>query len=127
MPDKQAKMGIPPHWQSYVTIESAAAEKSKGLGANIPMKPFDVFTSGRIAAIQDPGGAVFNVWEPKDNIGACIANCPGDFCWHELCTKDIEGSKTFCTGISKTGLGTRRTWKSSSIRASCAARAGWQA
>ena len=60
---------------------------------------FDVFTSGRMAAIQDPGGAVFNVWEPKDSIGAQLANCPGAFCWNELYTKDIEGSKTFHTSM----------------------------
>jgi uncharacterized protein len=101
LPAEQAAMGIPPHWQSYVTVESAeaAAEKAKGLGANILMEPFDVFTSGRMAAIQDPGGAVFNVWEPKDNIGAGIANCPGAFCWNELFTKDLEGSKAFYTGM----------------------------
>ena len=101
MPEEQAKMGIPPHWQSYVTVESAdaAAEKAKGLGANILMEPFDVFTSGRMATMQDPGGAVFNVWEPKDSIGAGIANCPGAFCWNELYTKDLVGSKAFYTGM----------------------------
>lgn len=53
LPAEQASMGIPPHWQSYVTVESAdaAAEKAKGLGATILMEPFDVFTSGRMAAI----------------------------------------------------------------------------
>jgi predicted enzyme related to lactoylglutathione lyase len=101
MPEAQASMGIPPHWQSYVTVSSAdeAADKAKGLGATVLMEPFDVMTAGRMAVIQDPGGAVFNVWQPIDNCGAALANCPGAFFWNELLTKDVEGSKTFYTGM----------------------------
>lgn len=101
MRKEQASMGIPPHWQSYVTVAGAdeTAEKAKALGGNVLADPFDVMTAGRMSVIQDPGGAVLNVWEPKENVGAAIVNEPGAFCWNELLTKDVDGSKTFYGGL----------------------------
>ncbi len=94
-------MGIPPHWQSYVTVVNFddAPESARNLSATLMAEPFDVMTAGRMAVIQDPGGAVFNVWQPVESIGAEIANTPGALCWNELLTRDIEGSKAFYTSL----------------------------
>src|SRR5688500_9266387 len=80
----------PPHWNSYVTVASAdeTAAKAKELGGSLFMEPFDVMEAGRMALIQDPTGAAFCVWEPRDAIGAQLVNEPGALTWNELHTPD---------------------------------------
>jgi uncharacterized protein len=89
--------GHPPFWASYVTVDDAdaAAAKAKELGANVMGEPFDVFESGRMAIIQDPQGAVFSVWQPKQHIGAGLVNEPGALCWNGLLVPDPEAAKQF--------------------------------
>ena len=38
--------------------------------------PFDVDDDGRMAVIKDPTGAVFALWQAKDNKGAGFTTCP---------------------------------------------------
>lgn len=96
-PQQQRDAGVPPAWQSYVTVESAdaAADKAKTLGAHVHAPPFDVMEAGRMAVIQDPQGAFFMLWEPKGHIGASIVNADGALCWNELATPDPDGSAGF--------------------------------
>jgi predicted enzyme related to lactoylglutathione lyase len=99
-PDEK-QMGIPPHWNSYVTVKSAdeSAKKAESLGGKIFAPPFDVMDVGRMAVIQDPTGAVFQIWEPKKHIGAMILNEPGTLCWTELTTTDTKAAEAFYTGL----------------------------
>jgi uncharacterized protein len=96
-PQQQRDAGVPPAWQSYVTVESAdaAADKAKVLGASVHAPPFDVMDVGRMAVIQDPQGGFFMVWEPKLHIGASIVNAAGALSWNELATVDLDGSAGF--------------------------------
>src|SRR5687767_11231234 len=89
MPEQEAQ-GIPPNWLSYVSVANAdeTADKAKAAGATILKEPFDVATYGRMAVIQDPTGAVFALWQPKDHLGAGIFNVPNSFTWNELMTTD---------------------------------------
>src|SRR5438132_6509893 len=89
--------GVPPHWGSYVSVASAdeAANRAKGLGAQILAPPFDVMDAGRMAVLQDPTGAVFMVWQANKHIGAKILNEPGALCWTELTTTDLRAAETF--------------------------------
>jgi predicted enzyme related to lactoylglutathione lyase len=100
-PQQQAEAGVPPLWQSYITVESAddAAAKAGELGATVHAPPFDVMEVGRMAVIQDPQGAFFQVWEPKGHIGAALVNAPGALSWNELASSDIEASKQFYSGL----------------------------
>src|SRR3954451_18038891 len=77
-PQQQRDAGAPPAWNSYVTVESAdaAVEKAKELGGAAHTPAFDVMTAGRMAVLQDPQGAYFMAWEPRDNIGAGLVNAP---------------------------------------------------
>jgi predicted enzyme related to lactoylglutathione lyase len=88
---------IPPHWNCYVTVESAdaTADRAQELGARILAEPFDVFDAGRMAGFLDPQGAILSVWEPKENIGAGLVNVPGALTWNDLISPDIEGSAKF--------------------------------
>ena len=42
---------------------------------------------GRMAILSDPTGAVFALWQAKNNIGAQLVNEANTFCWNELATK----------------------------------------
>ena len=88
---------MPPHWNCYVTVESAdaSADRARELGATLIAPPFDVFDAGRMAAFSDPQGAVLSVWEPKENIGAGLVNAPGALSWNDLITPDVEASASF--------------------------------
>lgn len=93
----QAEMGVPPTWNSYVTVESADASAARAaeLGATVHAPPFDVLTSGRMAVIQDPQGAHILLWEPKDHPGAGLVNAHGALSWNELATPDVDASARF--------------------------------
>jgi uncharacterized protein len=88
---------MPPHWNCYVTVESAdaAADRASELGATVVAPAFDVFDAGRMAVFQDPQGAFLSVWEPRENIGAGVVNVPGALAWNDLITPDVEGSIAF--------------------------------
>jgi len=93
----QRDAGAPPSWNSYVTVESAdaTADRAQKLGANVMAPAFDVFDAGRMAVIQDPQGAFFEVWEPKRHIGASLVNVPGAMTWNELASTDLDASAEF--------------------------------
>ena len=93
--------GAPPTWNSYVTVESAdaSADRANELGATVLSPPFDVFDAGRMSVIQDPQGAIFEIWEPRENIGAGLVNAPGALCWNELASPDLDASKAFYSAL----------------------------
>jgi uncharacterized protein len=95
--EEQAAQGIPPHWNVYVTVEEAeqAAKQAEAAGGTIVAPPFDVMEFGRMAVIADPTGAIFNVWEPKANIGAQILGEEGALSWAELLTNDTDKAGRF--------------------------------
>jgi len=57
--------------------------------------PFDVFTFGRMAVIQDPTGAVFSIWEARDHSGIGIESQAGALCWADLSTTDPDTAAKF--------------------------------
>src|SRR5215471_12697533 len=95
----EQKMGVPPHWNSYVTVENvdAAAKRAADLGAKVIAPPFDVMDAGRMAVLQDPTGAFFQIWQPQRSIGARVVNEPGALCWTELSTRDTKAASAFYT------------------------------
>ena len=101
MRPEEKQTGAPPHWNSYVTVKDVdeAVKKAQSLGAKVFAPPFDVMDAGRMAVLQDPTGAVFEVWEPKKHIGAMILNEPGALCWTELTTSDLKAAESFYTAL----------------------------
>jgi uncharacterized protein len=93
--------GIPPNWLSYVSVTSAdeSAARAKAAGATLLKEPFDVFTVGRMAVVQDPTGAVFALWQAGTHKGAAIYNVPNAFCWNELGTNDTEKAGEFYSNV----------------------------
>jgi predicted enzyme related to lactoylglutathione lyase len=101
MRPEERQGGVPPHWNLYVTVTSAdeAAKRAEELGGRVFVPPFDVMDAGRMAVLQDPTGAVFQVWEAKKNIGAKVLSEPGALCWSELTTRDTGAAETFYTAL----------------------------
>lgn len=87
----------PPHWNCYVSVESADATASRAsqLGATVLAEPFDVFDAGRMAVINDPQGAVVSIWQPKENHGAELVNDIGALAWNDLITPDTAAATSF--------------------------------
>jgi predicted enzyme related to lactoylglutathione lyase len=87
----------PPHWNCYVTVESAdaSAARASELGATIAAEPFDVMDVGRMAVIIDDVGAGLCLWEPKSHIGASLVNTSGSMTWNDLLTPDPGVSAQF--------------------------------
>jgi len=107
-PDER-QLGIPPHWNSYVSVENVdeTAARAKALGGSVLVPPFDVMDAGRMAVLQDPQGAVFQVWQAKRHPGARVLREPGALCWTELITSDTRAAEKFYTQLfgwgAKTG------------------------
>ena len=53
----------PPAWGPYVTVDKVdeSVERCQALGGRLCAGPFDVPGVGRMAVLQDPQGAVFNI------------------------------------------------------------------
>lgn len=93
-PQDQVAAGIPPAWVVYVLVgdvdEVVAA--TPDAGGTVVAAAFDVMTSGRMAVVSDPSGAMLGLWQPKDHQGADVFNVPGTFTWPELQTRDIAAA-----------------------------------
>ena len=94
---EQADQGIPPHWQTYVTVTDAdatAAAATKA-GGTVLAGPFAVMDAGRMAVLADPTGAVISLWQPKNHIGAALVNEHGTLTWNELISPDVPKAAQF--------------------------------
>jgi uncharacterized protein len=98
---EERQHGVPPHWNSYVSVSSAdeAVKRAQELGGKVLAPAFDVMDAGRMAVLQDPTGAVFQIWEPKRHQGARILREPGALCWTELATRNANAAKQFYTSL----------------------------
>ncbi|RKY18423.1 MAG: VOC family protein [Planctomycetota bacterium] len=94
--------GVPPNWMGYVSVEGAdaAAAKASELGGTVCMPPMDIPDVGRMAVLQDPGGATFAVFqELPDKCSSPLPDIAGTFCWNELATRDADAAKAFYNGL----------------------------
>jgi predicted enzyme related to lactoylglutathione lyase len=93
--------GAPPHWNAYISVPNAEAAVARAheLGATVIAPAFDVMDAGRMAILQDPTGAMFQVWQAGKNIGVRTLNEPGALCWTELTTSDTFTAERFYTAL----------------------------
>jgi predicted enzyme related to lactoylglutathione lyase len=85
-------------WNTYFWVDSAdeTASKVRDAGGGVLSEPVDVPPdAGRTAVFTDPEGAVFRVWQAKENKGAQLVNEPGSLNLNGLNTRDVEGAKAF--------------------------------
>jgi predicted enzyme related to lactoylglutathione lyase len=118
---EQREHGVPPHWASYVSVESAdrSAVRARELGATVAMEPFDVMQLGRMAVVQDPVGAFLSLWEPRERKGVQVRDEPDALCWNELYTTDTAAAAKFYGGLfgwtPKTDAGGYTEWLRGSV------------
>jgi predicted enzyme related to lactoylglutathione lyase len=96
-PGTQQAPGVPPTWNTYITVDDAGASAAaiREAGGTVLGEPFDVFDAGRMALAVDPEGAPFCIWQAARMPGAGLVNEPGALCWTELTSGDPEGAKAF--------------------------------
>jgi len=60
--------GMPEHWMAYISVDDvdARVEKAVAAGATLMHPAFDVENVGRIALLQQPGGAVIGWMTPAN-------------------------------------------------------------
>ena len=97
MSDEMKTKGIPPMWNSYVSVESAEAieAETKKLGGAVTFATMKVMEAGSMAFFTDPEGASFAVWQPGQHIGSALVNAPVSLTWNELMTRDVGKAKDF--------------------------------
>ena len=88
-------------WRSYFTVHDAgdALTRVRSLGGTVIHEPIAIGTDGRLAVAQDPTGAVFSMWEPRDHFGAQVIREPGALAWAELYTRDTQAAASFYAGL----------------------------
>jgi uncharacterized protein len=96
--------GAPPvaMWNTYFWVDSAdeTASKVREAGGSVVAEPVDVPPeAGRTAVFTDPEGALFRVWQAKENKGAQLVNEPGTLNLNGLNTRDAAGAKSFYGSI----------------------------
>jgi uncharacterized protein len=60
--------GMPEQWMSYLAVDDVDArlKKATAAGAKVMKPPFDVANVGRIAIVQEPGGAMIGWMTPAN-------------------------------------------------------------
>jgi predicted enzyme related to lactoylglutathione lyase len=91
----------PGHWNHYVSVESAdeTTAKARSLGAAVLEEPFDAMDAGRMAVFADPEGAIFCVWEARQQAGAGRVNDTGCMTWNELQSGRPDEAGAFYAGL----------------------------
>jgi predicted enzyme related to lactoylglutathione lyase len=99
-PEERAQ-GIPPHWRLYIAVDNADATAARAaqLGGKVLAPAFDVMDVGRMAVLQDPTGAHFNLWQSKRDSANAISGVDGTLCWADLNTPDPERARKFYTDL----------------------------
>lgn len=93
IPDDAKKMGAPPSWSGYVSVDDvdAAAVKLKSLGGKVVREPADIPDVGRFSVVADPQGAYFQLFKSASpGPGAPPPDTPGRVGWNELYALDME-------------------------------------
>ncbi len=88
---------MPAAWSVYFWTDDidATATAITEAGGTLIMPPMDVGEPGHMTVAQDPTGAVFGVWQPKEHRGFQIINEPGAFAWSECNTPDADDAAAF--------------------------------
>lgn len=96
-PAEQVEAGVPPTWTTYVLVGDVdeMVTATPGAGGTVLVPAFDVMTSGRMAVVADPSGAVLGLWQPRDHQGADVFNEVGAYSWAELSSRDLAGALPF--------------------------------
>lgn len=85
-----AASGAEPVWNTYIAVDDAdgTVEQVRAAGGRVVAEPADAGEGGRAAALADPWGAEFGVWQAKRRLGVQVVNVPGAWNFSDLRTSD---------------------------------------
>lgn len=102
----------PTAWSTYIAVgdADAAVERLVAAGAVLRAPATDAGEDGRSAALADPEGVEFRLWQPKRQGGAQSVNQPGTWNFSDLHTCNPEAAIGFYQGafgwqVDKVGFG----------------------
>ncbi len=102
---QEEEMGIPPHWNVYISVDDvdATAAKVVDAGGNLIAGPFDVPQPGRMCVVQDPTGGFVQLWQPGEATLTRVREEHGALCWAELATTDQTRAIAFFKELLSAG------------------------
>ena len=84
LPERARAHGAPPHWLGHIAVRDVDACASQFIAAGgEPRGPVRRSTTGDVAVVRDPQGAVLGLSSRSDGPSRAVA-------WHELHTTDAE-------------------------------------
>ncbi len=89
----QAPPGVSPGWNTYVSV--ASAEDTARAAERVLVEPFDALPAGRLAALEDPTGAIVGVWEPAERLGCQLVNEASAYAMSALHTPDPDAAARY--------------------------------
>lgn len=100
-PPERRDGGARAMWTPYFTVRHVdqLTEEARRTGATVRSEPFDLGSAARTSVIEDPGGALFGLWEPRDGIGAEVMFEPNTLTWTACASKDVEAARSFYCGL----------------------------
>jgi predicted enzyme related to lactoylglutathione lyase len=83
---------MPTDWNVHLGTSdiAAAAGRIREAGGQVIMDPFPLGEAGHTAVAADPGGAVFQLWQPGTMSGFEATGEPGTYAWAEVYTRPAD-------------------------------------
>ncbi|MEV7771940.1 VOC family protein [Kitasatospora sp. NPDC086791] len=84
-------------WTTYFRTEDldATVKAAEQAGATVRVPPMDVMQAGRLAALTDPQGAEFALWQAGGTKGLDVVSEDGTLVWSELHSSAPDASAAF--------------------------------
>jgi len=91
----------PPAWTVYVASDNAdgTTKLITENGGTVLAEPFDIPGNGRMCIAQDPGGAVFGVWQAAGQHGVEVYVEPGSLIWTDVRVPDPDAGRAFYASV----------------------------
>jgi predicted enzyme related to lactoylglutathione lyase len=88
---------LPSAWTTYLASDDvdATAERVRHRGGTVGVGPLDVPSTGRLAVVCDPSGAVFGILRASSAGSPAVRDVPGAPTWIELTTYEPELTAAF--------------------------------
>lgn len=92
---------MPTEWIMHLAADDAkaAVERVRAAGGQVMMEPFALGEAGVTAVVADPGGAVFQLWQPGTHRGFEALRKPGAYAWTEVYTRDAAAVDAFYADV----------------------------
>ncbi len=86
-----------PQWTTYVAVDDVvtALRRATAAGGRTVVEPLDASPAGRLAIVEDPGGATFGLWQARERGGAQRINEPSAWAMSALRTADLDRANAF--------------------------------